>query len=221
MDLDDWALGFLFTEGIISEAAAVELLAVDPDRGLIWADVRPNAGWDPGAGHKRYLTSGCGKGVTFSSLKDAFGLGAVEHQLTVTRGQIAGWMRRMQGEAVLYRTTGGMHACAVVQAGTGELVVREDIGRHNAVDKAIGAALRRGWDRADLVILTSGRISYEMAAKIARLGVAVGASRTAATDQAVRLANRLGMELCGYCRGTQMVMYTAAGRVVDAMPAHR
>lgn len=90
-----------------------------------------------------------------------------------------------------------MHHATVVPVETGEMMVREDIGRHNAVDKAIGAAVRAGWDLRRCVILTSGRVSYEMCSKMGRCG----------------LANELRIELVGYVRGNQSVVYTAGMRI--------
>lgn len=218
--LDDWAMGFLFTEGIITAPADVLRLAVDEDKGLIWADVDPTRLGDREFGSKRYLTSGCGRGVTFSSVKDAMLLQPVRHDLQVSREQLGTWMQRMGQATPLYEETGGMHACAAVHVPTEELVVREDIGRHNAVDKAIGAVLKLSWPPAEVVMLTSGRISYEMCSKLARFGVGIGASRTAATDQAYRLAVRLGIDLVGYLRGPRhMTLYTPGRRIRQEAPA--
>src|SRR5690606_18455333 len=90
-------------------------------------------------------------------------------------------------QSPLYLETGGMHgACIIHEDGT--IVVREDIGRHNAVDKVIGYALRKRLQPEGLVLLTTGRVSYEMISKAAKFGFAVVGSRTAATKQAVQLA---------------------------------
>lgn len=213
--LDDWAIGFLFGEGLIGEVAQIGRLSVDEERGLIWADL-PGLEALPDSGtRRRYLTAGCGKGVTFSSLKDALSLRKVDHALRVEMADLLQWMKEMQANSPLYAETGGVHAAGIKQVETGELIVREDIGRHNALDKAIGAALRKGWAFTRCVALTSGRVSYEASSKMGRAGIAVGASLTAATDQAVRLASHLGMELVGYARSPRhLVVYTSGDRLV-------
>lgn len=212
--LRNWAQGFLYTEGIISSLQEIQTLTVDEATGTVRADVDPEllAGRELAA--TRYLTSGCGKGVTFSSVKDAMLLRPVRHGLRIAPGQLAIWIRQMQQQMPLYAESGGMHGAAIVHVLTGEMVVREDIGRHNAVDKAIGAALEAGWPGPEVVVLTTGRISYEMCAKLARYCVGVGASLTAATDQAVRLANRLGIDLLGYVRRLdRLSLYTSGARL--------
>lgn len=216
VDLGDWAMGFLFTEGLSRGPHDLVSLVVDEERGLVWADLAPGApGLDPDSSGRRYLTSGCGRGVTFSSVRDALSLSPVLSERTVSRAELAGWMQAMGRQTPLYDASGGMHAAAVVRP-DGGLLVREDIGRHNAVDKAIGAALQAGWSAADLVICTSGRISYEMCTKVARFGVAIAASRTAATDQAVRLARRLQIELVGYVRSAERLTVYTDGRRLAA-----
>lgn len=216
VDLADWALGFLYTEGLVRSSDEVQRLAVEPDRGLIWADLPALPRRDRLLGRRRYLTSGCGGGVTFSSVRDAMGLAPVAHDLQVRREGLAHWMAQLGSRTPLYHQTGGMHAAGLVRVESGEMLVREDIGRHNAVDKAIGAALRAGWPAAGLVMLTSGRISYEMCAKLGRYGIGLGASRTAVTDQACRLAERLGIELVGYLRtAEQMTVYTSGRRLLE------
>ena len=209
--LDDWAVGFLFTEGIIGSLA--ELLDLRWEReaasGRVWAGVAADRLGNSEFAAHRYLTSGCGKGVTFSSVKDAMLLRPVRSDCQVSREQLVAWMQAMQRQTPLYDASGGMHAAAAVHLPSGDLLVREDIGRHNAVDKAIGAALRAGWAPGSCVMLTSGRISYEMCAKFARFGAGLGVSLTAATDQAFRLATRLGIDLVGYLRRSgKMLLYT-------------
>ncbi|MFO7173146.1 MAG: formate dehydrogenase accessory sulfurtransferase FdhD [Bacillota bacterium] len=210
--LEDWAYGFLFSEGIIASAGDVESVAVAEGRVEVRARLSP--AWNPEMARRRYLTSGCGKGVTFSSVRDALGLRPVATDLRVSRETLGGLLGAFQAGCRIYREVGGVHGAAVADVVTGEVLVREDIGRHNAVDKAIGAALRADWDPARLVVLTTGRISYEICSKLARFGVPVGASRTAATDQAIRLARRLGMALVGYLRAGHMVVYTGAERIL-------
>jgi FdhD protein len=212
-DLEDWAAGFLYGEGLIRSMADIRRLTVEEDRGLVWVDLAGGAETAPGR-RQRYLTAGCGKGVTFSSLKDALQLKPVSHELSVDVHQVIDWIKYMQANCPLYAETGGVHAAALVKAATGEMLIREDVGRHNALDKAIGAALRAGWNFEECLAVTSGRISYEAASKMGRARIAVGASLTAATDQAVRLARHLGMDLVGYARSPKhFVVYTEGKRI--------
>jgi len=213
--LDDWAAGFLYGEGLIRSLAEVRRISVDEEHGIIWVDAPSVQASDHESRRQRYLTAGCGKGVTFSSLKDAMLLGPVVHGLTVSLSDLLAWVKEMQQHTPLYAETGGVHAAGLKNTASGELIVREDIGRHNALDKAIGAALRAGWNLSGCVAVTSGRISYEAAAKMARAAIGVGASLTAATDQAVRLARHLNMDLIGYARSPRhLCLYTEGKRIL-------
>lgn len=210
--LEDWALGFLYTEGIIQGPEDLRQVHVKLDPVQVNAQVDSDCLQDRELAGKRYLTSGCGKGITFSSVKDAMQLRPIRHTLSIRPEQIAAWMIHMQKQMPLYIESGGMHAAAAVRIDDGEMLVREDIGRHNAVDKAIGASLHAGWDPEGIVILTTGRISYEMCAKLGRCGIGLGASITAVTDQATRLANRLNIDLLGYARSVQKHLLYTEGR---------
>lgn len=214
--LDDWARGFLLSEGLIAGLSDIERLVVDEGKGFVWVDLKAAPEEQGAFREKRYITSGCGKGVTFSSVKDAMELRPVRHGLKVSRRQIADWMRTMVKHTPLYYESGGMHAAMAVKVATGEFIVREDIGRHNAVDKALGAAFLKGWTGPEMAVITTGRISYEMCSKLARHGIAVGASRTAATDQAGRLAVKLGIDLVGYVRGNAMTIYTEGHHITGS-----
>lgn len=211
--LEDWTVGFLFGEGMITRPDEVKKIVIDESQGLIWAEIEGGVKRQSAEERKRFLTSGCGKGVTFSSVRDAFSLKPVSPGIVVTQEFLVNSMRHMYKEAALYQETGGMHA-AMVASTLGPLIVREDIGRHNAVDKALGVALKMGLDPTGLAVMTTGRISYEMVAKVARFGASMVVSRTAATDQAVRLASRLGIEVIGYVRGQMIQIFTEGSRVI-------
>jgi FdhD protein len=129
-------------------------------------------------------------------------------------------MKEMLAAAPLYQETGGIHVAMGVRADTGEQIVREDIGRHNAVDKVLGAALRATWPPGQVAVLTSGRISYEMCTRLARFGAGMGVSRTAATDQAFRLASEVGIELVGYARTpASLTVYTQGSQILRRVTA--
>jgi FdhD protein len=206
VDLHDWAVGYLYGEGVIDRPADIARLVVDEDRGLVWVDLadgRRTAGAATAPGGRPDKP-----GVTPA------------HLAPVARGpqvpveSLLPWMQEMLAAAHLYQATGGMHVACAIRLDTGERLLREDIGRHNAVDKVLGAALQAGWPGAQTAVLTSGRISFEMCTRLARFGAGLGVSRTAATDQACQLAAELGIELAGYVRSApSVVIYTDSHRI--------
>lgn len=114
----------------------------------------------------------------------------------------------------LFDDTGGLHAAALATA-AGELrVVREDVGRHNAVDKVVGYALANRLAAADHVLVVSGRLGYEIVQKAVRFGVPVIAAVSAPSSLAVELAERFGVALCGFVRGERFNLYSHRWRVV-------
>ena len=136
-DLGDWAVGYLCGEGVISRPEELARLVVEEGRGLIWADVPSWAG--PQQPEPVFEPVAPGPSV------------ATNHLLT--------WMAHMLENAPLYQATGGMHVAAAVRLDTNEWIIREDIGRHNAVDKVLGRARLCGWPPEQVAVLTSGRIS--------------------------------------------------------------
>jgi FdhD protein len=116
-------------------------------------------------------------------------------------------MEELAKKAEGYRSHGGIHSAAVGETDGTLLLFAEDLGRHNTLDRIAGEALFRGIDLAGKLLVTSGRVSTEMAAKAARLGMALIASRTSATDHAVRLCEAAGIGLVGYVRGGKFTVY--------------
>jgi len=114
----------------------------------------------------------------------------------------------------LHQQAGGVHAVALFDTEGQLLILCEDVGRHNAVDKAIGYCLLRGISIADRILLCSGRLSYEMVTKIIRLGISILVSVSAPTALAVRLAERFNVTIVGYVRGSRMTVYTHPERIL-------
>jgi FdhD protein len=108
---------------------------------------------------------------------------------------------------VHYQRSRGIHGAALFD-GERLLVVAEDVGRHNAVDKVKGEALRQGIATEDRILLSTGRVSSEMLLKAARMGVPLVASRTSPTEMAVALAEQLNVTVCGYVRPDSLNLYT-------------
>jgi FdhD protein len=212
-DLEELAAGFLVSEGLLTDRDAFTSIGVDHKRGLIYVETA-EAVPDDLTYRQRYITSGCGKGVTFASVGHARELTAVPAGFSVTPGALHDWMRVMGEQATKYRDSGGMHACAVAQAGQVR-IVREDVGRHNAVDKVLGRVWLDRLPTDDAVLLSTGRVSYEMAVKAAKARVPVIATKSAVTDLAADIAESLGICVVGYVRGAAMVVYTHPERVLD------
>jgi FdhD protein len=106
-----------------------------------------------------------------------------------------------------YRSHGGIHSAAVGDDG-GIILSAEDIGRHNTLDRIAGEALMKNIDLAGKLLVTSGRISTEMAAKAALLGITLIASRTSPTDMAITMCEQAGITLIGYARGDSFTVYS-------------
>lgn len=218
-DLEDLGVGFLVSEGFLTDRAALDSVDVDHKRGLVYVRSSEQAPADV-AERKRYVTSGCGKGVTFASLGHARGVEPVISNATVAPEEIYDLMGQLARAAAAYRDTGGIHSCGL--GVKGELVLmREDVGRHNALDKLFGRAWLDGIPTADALLLTTGRISYEMAVKAAKAHVPVVASRTAVTDLAAEVAERAAITLVGYARGGKLVVYTNPQRITTAEEAEQ
>jgi FdhD protein len=211
-DLEELAAGFLHAEGFLTDPSAITAIESDAKRGLVWVRTGEQVP-DDVSERTRYLTSGCGKGVTFSSVGHARGLAPVESGLRIEGEAIYSLVRQLADAAAMYRDTGGMHA-----AGLGKsdklLIAREDVGRHNAVDKVLGRAWLDGVSTDDAVVVATGRISYEMAVKAAKASVPIVASRSAVTDLAAELADSLGITLVGYARGGKLTVYTHPERIL-------
>ena len=118
----------------------------------------------------------------------------------------------MARRAEMYRDSGGVHACGLAREGK-LLIVREDVGRHNALDKVLGRAWLDRIPTADAILLSTGRLSYEMTVKAAKSRVPIAVSRSAVTDLAADVADELSITLVGYARGGKLTVYTAAERV--------
>lgn len=207
-ELNFLVAGFLRLQGFISRLADIEMLSVCQDFG--GANVRIKGELPQRL--KPVLTSGCGTGITFST--PAAMTVAAENRYSPA--QIFSLMDELGKRAERYRSHGGIHSAAI---GDGEkmLLYAEDLGRHNTLDRIAGEALFKGIDLNGLMLVTSGRISTEMAAKAAQLGIVLLASRTSPTDMAVRLCQESGITLIGYLRAATFQLYTHSERLL--MPA--
>ena len=202
--LEELAVGWLHGEGFIDGAREVTLRPCASDLGF-WAEVPASRVADVAAEQRRpVLASGCGAVSTF--LADPATVVARPARGTPPGVEtLRARFKDLFGRGARYRETGGIHAAALTD-GESLLSHAEDIGRHNAVDKAIGSALIAGRSVAGLGMLVTGRISAELAFKAARAGLAWVATPSVPSSLAVEIARRSGM--------------TLVGRAVSATPQH-
>jgi len=197
-------LGFLYSEGIISGLGDVTMMRVCDDESEV--DVRlsnPNLELPT----KRRLTSGCGGGATFTTQAQR-----LDSTLAATPAEVRSLMKQLQEQIELSQASSGMHASALCDTGN-RLVVAEDIGRHNTLDKIQGECLLRGVSTRDRLLLTTGRVSSEMLLKAARMQAPVVVSRHSPTGSAVSLAHDLGIALVGHVRGSRLLVYSHPERL--------
>lgn len=213
-DLVDWAVGYLFAEGMIQSITEIKSINVDEYMGTVQVQIDENFNIYEFLKKQRHFTAGCGRGMTFFSMSDVKELKKIPINKAVQLSYLLKKRHEFAQSSPLYLQTGGMHGACIVN-GKGEIFVREDIGRHNAVDKIIGYALRKEMNPDELILLTTGRISYEMLSKAARFGFGIIGTRTAATKQAIQLANYLNIDVVGYLRGKMVNVYTSNGRILD------
>lgn len=208
-DQERFALGFLCNEGVIDSLGDVRAAHVCPSGACVdvWlkrADfVRPE---------RLILTSGCGGGVTFDDLSKT--LQPLEAGQTLAPDRLSELMIEMQRRGSLYARSRGVHTSALSD-GQRIVLLAEDVGRHNTIDKLRGACLIEGVDPRGLILLCTGRISSEMINKAARMGCPIVASRTSPTSLSVRLAREWNITLAGYVRRGSMNVYAHPERLRD------
>lgn len=201
-------VGFLFSEQIIGTTDDIAYMRVCEEDML--AEVKLNS--NVTLPTRRVLSSGCGGGVGFrSSLAD---LPTLNCNLVVESAQVTALAKVLAQVAKVSRLCGGTHMSALCD-GEKLLVLAEDIGRHNTIDRIKGECLLQGIPTQNRIIVTSGRISSDMVVKAGRMAVPLLISRTTPTDQAVALAERIGVTVVGYVRGTTMRVYSHAYRIKD------
>lgn len=208
LKLDCLVVGYLWLEKVIASLDDIARLDVSEVDGR--ADVTITQ--EVELPTERILTSGCGGGITFRIDPRLFP--KLRSSLRVRPEQLFQRMRELYAEAVNYRASRGIHGAALTD-GDRLMVVAEDVGRHNAVDKVKGEALLKGIPTADRILLSTGRVSSEMLLKAARMGVPLVASRTSPTEMAVSLAEQLGITVVGYLRPESLNVYAGDALLLE------
>lgn len=208
-DLDDLVTGFLFTSGLIKKIDDVKKIVINQERWTAHIDLVEA---DTELVFKRLYTSGCGRGTLFYNTADIIHRAKVISDFKIEAAKIDILMADFQKRSEIYLKTGGAHSAALADD-KGILIFREDIGRHNAIDKVIGSRLKERRDFKDKVMITSGRISSEVLLKAQKCFVPVIISRSAPTNQAIRLGRDMDITLVGFARPNRMNIYSVEERI--------
>lgn len=216
-DLEDFAYGFSLTEGIIEEAAEIRGVEVEAAEGglRLLVDLAPGRLREHLA-RKRAISGRTGCGVCGIEDLDALprAIPRPAPLLTLAVPAIARALTVMEAEQRLGATTRAVHAAAWARLDGTLLAVREDVGRHNALDKLIGALLRAGTDPADGFLIITSRCSFEMVEKAARLGAGAIVAISAPTSLALERAKAHGLTLCAIARADSLTVFTGEERLV-------
>ncbi|HZO21217.1 MAG TPA: formate dehydrogenase accessory sulfurtransferase FdhD, partial [Steroidobacteraceae bacterium] len=215
-NLEDFAVGFTLSEGLV--ARPEEIRSVEVTQGEEAIDVRITVAWDRFSAllqRRRNLTGRtgcglCGAEKAEDAIREIAPVGAGP---SVTVEDLHAAIDQLGTMQPINSRTGSVHAAAWVIPGKGIQLVREDVGRHNALDKAIGALVRGGIDFGSGYMLVTSRASFEMVQKSAAAGVAFLAAFSAPTAFAVRLAEKSGLTLVAFARREQHVVYSHPKRL--------
>ena len=215
-DLEDYAVGFTLSEGLVGRAD--EIRGVEVVLGEASADVKISVAWERFTQllqRRRNLAGRTGCGLCGAeTAEDAIReCPAVPAGVTLSAAELHAAMAQLSGRQPINARTGSVHAAAWVVPGEGIKVVREDVGRHNALDKTIGALARAKTDFASGYMLITSRASYEMVQKCATVGIPFLVALSAPTAFAVRLAQRTGLTLVAFARADQHVVYAHPHRI--------
>ena len=220
-DLEDFAVGLSLTEGIIQSAEDIsDLDVVNDEFGVELRMWLPETCMAPYSTRRRHRAGPTGCGLCgIESLNEASRPARpVGHGLHLTPNEISAAMVALSPAQVLNRETRAVHAAAFWQPDKGLVAVREDVGRHNALDKLVGSLARRRVDGGCGVVLLTSRVSVEMVQKTAILGAAILVAVSAPTALAVRAAEACGMTLVAIARGQDFEIFSHPTRImVSAM----
>jgi formate dehydrogenase accessory protein FdhD len=215
-DLEDFALGFSMTEELIASPADLERVeCVRYSQGIeIQATVAPEREAEIAARTRRLTgRTGCGICGADSVASVLKTLHPVQSSATVREGAVQVAMESLISQQTLNAAAGAVHAAGWAGLDGAIALAREDVGRHNALDKLIGALLRRGTDPATGFVVVTSRASFEMVQKTTLFGAALLVAVSGPTGLAIRIAQQAGLTLVGFARGNRHTVYTHPERL--------
>lgn len=214
---EELAVGFLFTEGIISTKKEVRG-CVSPGKSMVLVDLQPGISFDPKKIERHFYTSSscgvCGKS-SIDAVKNNIPCTTPDEPFKAGTSVIASLPDLLKKQQEVFKHTGGLHASALFDLDGDLLLTREDVGRHNALDKLIGASLLSGnIPLSKNILLLSGRASFELIQKAAMAGIKMICAVGAPSSLAVELAKDCGITLVGFLRDGRFNIYCGEERIL-------
>ena len=211
--LEDMVIGFLASEGVIRSYQDIEEMLFNESQGVVNVKATVMGSLTSETYTKRVISSCCGKSRHFYLESDSRTARTIMRAPTLSAKECLSNMRALQEQSTTFKSTGGVHNAAIFKKG--EMIAsRTDIGRHNALDKLYGFALRHHIPSSDLSVAFSGRISSEVVLKLSKMGIGILLSKSAPTDLALQLAEDLEITTVGFIRRGSFNIYTKPDRIV-------
>ncbi len=208
VNLEDFVTGYLYTEQIVKNIDEIESIRIEKNRiSVITKNLFKVLG------PKKTILSGCGGSTSFIDVEK---LPKIHSDFSIGAAAITTALRSVL-DSEIHRTTGGFHMVVLLDSEC-VISVAEDIGRHNAVDRIIGHALRNGIDLSKTYVISSGRISSEMVRKCLTANIPIIVSRSATTTLSVDIANKTGLTVIGFARGGKLNIYSHPERITGSPP---
>lgn len=207
---DELTAGFLVTSGIVNSGNKLINLDFDSTRNIMHIELTDNSVIKDMI-FSKMRPVGCGAGTLLFALDKMNPL--TDGELRIKKENISEMMNNFNRSSELFLLTGGVHSAGLSDCDS-ILVIREDIGRHNAIDKVIGNIYLAKGTFNDKIILTSGRISSEIVLKAVYAGIRMIISRSAPTSKAIEIAEGNGITLIGFARSTNFNVYSGSGNII-------
>lgn len=211
--LEELAVGFLVSEGFIQDRKQLAGVELDDSAKKAYVTLSESCTLESSLA-RRYLTTGCGKGSSFQDPEKVTKIRVPGRGLRIAGSVVLELMRRVERSSELFVRTGAVHCVALCNP-LEVVLFREDIGRHNAVDKIVGRCFMDGIPLEDKVLVTTGRVSSEIAIKTAKFGIELLVSRSAPTAMAVEIARETGLTVIGFARGSRFNIYSHPYRIIE------
>ena len=216
---EELSVGFLFTEGIIQNAAVIEdIKQTATDENIVLVILKENAVPNlANASRNFYTTSSCGicGKASIDAITTISQYNHSKDNIVIAASVLYSLQEQLESQQVIFEDTGGIHASALFDCNGNFTILREDVGRHNALDKIIGAALKNGeLPLNNCILLLSGRASFELVQKALMAGIKIIASVGAPSSLAVQLATEAGITLIGFLRSNRFNIYSGKERIL-------